>query len=99
MHPQGSSKRPNTAMGGRVLIACNDAVRERTSHPHRLPSRDRAATLRAMHQSPWPLRVDGLLFREAVEADIVVLQSFRNDPGVNRFMVRTYVEPDDLCRE
>ena len=45
------------------------------------------------------MRLDGLLFREAVEADIVVLQSFRNDPGVNRFMVRTYVDPDDLHRE
>jgi RimJ/RimL family protein N-acetyltransferase len=40
-----------------------------------------------------------LLFREAVETDIAVLQSFRNDPGVNRFMVRTHVEPDDLRRE
>jgi RimJ/RimL family protein N-acetyltransferase len=45
------------------------------------------------------MRLDGLLFREAVEADIVVLQSFRNDPRVNRFMVRTYVDPDDLRRE
>lgn len=60
---------------------------------------DRAATRRAMRESPWPMRLDGLLFREAVEADIVVLQSFRNDPGVNRFMVRTYVDPDDLRRE
>lgn len=60
---------------------------------------DRAATPRAMRERPWPMRLDGLLFREAVEADIVVLQSFRNDPGVNRFMVRTYVDPDDLRRE
>ena len=60
---------------------------------------DRAATPRAMRQSPWPVRRDGLLFREAVEEDIVVLQSFRNDPGVNLFMVRTYVDPDDLRRE
>ena len=60
---------------------------------------DQAATPRAMRQSPWPVRLDGLLFREAVEEDIVVLQSFRNDPGVNLFMVRTYVDPDDLRRE
>lgn len=40
-----------------------------------------------------------LLFREATEADIEVLQSFRNDPDVNRFMVRAYVDPDDLRRE
>lgn len=52
-----------------------------------------------MYQSPWPMRLDGLLFREAVESDILVLQSFRNDPGVNHFMVRTYVDPDDLRRE
>jgi RimJ/RimL family protein N-acetyltransferase len=53
----------------------------------------------AIRESPWPVRADGLLFREAVEADIVGLQSFRNDPDVNRFMVRTYVEPDELRRE
>lgn len=49
--------------------------------------------------SPWPVRMGALLFREATEADIEVLQSFRNDPDVNRFMVRTHVEPDDLRRE
>jgi RimJ/RimL family protein N-acetyltransferase len=52
-----------------------------------------------MHESPWPMRMNGLLFREAVEADIEVLQSFRNDPRVNQFMVRTYVDPGDLRRE
>jgi RimJ/RimL family protein N-acetyltransferase len=45
------------------------------------------------------MRLDGLLFREAVESDLEVLVSFRNDPGVNHFMVRTYVDPDDLRRE
>ncbi len=49
--------------------------------------------------SPWPLQRGALLFREATEPDIDVLQSFRNDPDVNRFMVRTHVEPDDLRRE
>lgn len=49
--------------------------------------------------SPWPLRVGTLLFREATDADIEVLQSFRNDPDVNRYMVRTHVDPDDLRRE
>jgi len=44
----------------------------------------------AVRPSPWPLRIGTLLFREATEADIEVLQSFRNDPDVNRFMVRTY---------
>lgn len=49
--------------------------------------------------SPWPARRDGLLFREPTEADVEVLLQFRNDPGVNHFMVRTSVEPDDLRRE
>jgi len=48
---------------------------------------------------PWPVRTGALLFREATEDDIEVLQSFRNDPDVNRFMVRTYVDPDDVRRE
>lgn len=45
------------------------------------------------------MRRCGLLFREAIETDIAVLQSFRNDPRVNRFMMRTHVDPDDLRRE
>lgn len=45
------------------------------------------------------MRLDGLLFREAVESDIVALLSFRNDPRVNHFMVRTYVDPADFRRE
>lgn len=52
-----------------------------------------------MTESPWPMRVHDLLFREAVTSDIEALQSFRNDPVVNHFMVRTYVDPDDLRRE
>jgi RimJ/RimL family protein N-acetyltransferase len=53
----------------------------------------------AVHASPWPVHLDGLVFREAVEADIPALQSFRNDPAANHFMVRTHVDPDDLRRE
>ncbi len=45
------------------------------------------------------MRLDGLLFREAVEEDLEVLGSLRNDPEVNHFMVRTHVDPDDLRRE
>jgi RimJ/RimL family protein N-acetyltransferase len=45
------------------------------------------------------MRLDGLVFREAVESDIAALQSFRNDPGVNHFMVRTHVDPEGLRRE
>lgn len=49
--------------------------------------------------SPWPARRDGLLFREPTEADVEVLLQFRNDPGVNHFMVRTHVDPDQLRSE
>lgn len=49
--------------------------------------------------SPWPRTVDGLLLREAVEADIEALLSFRNDADVNRWMVRTHVAPAELRRE
>lgn len=49
-------------------------------------------------RSPWPMCLHGLLFREAVEEDVVILQTFRNDAGVNRFMVPTHVDPDDLRR-
>lgn len=45
------------------------------------------------------MRRDGLVFREAVESDVAALQSFRNDPEVNHFMVRTHVDPDVLRRE
>lgn len=45
------------------------------------------------------MRRDGLLFREATEADVEVLLTFRNDPGVNHFMVRTHVDPDQLQSE
>lgn len=52
-----------------------------------------------MLESPWPMRLEGLLFRYAVASDVEALQSFRNDPAVNHFMVRMYVDPDDLRRE
>lgn len=52
-----------------------------------------------MIPSPWPMRVDGLLLREASEADLARLLSFRNEPGVNRFMLRTSVEPGVFRRE
>ena len=45
------------------------------------------------------MRVDGLLLREAQESDVAPLLAFRNDPDVNRFMLRTYVEPDNFRQE
>ena len=44
--------------------------------------------------SPWPMRVGRLVLREAGEGDIDSLLSFRNDPAVNRFMIRTSVDPE-----
>lgn len=52
-----------------------------------------------MTRSPWPIQRDGLVFREAVESDLPALEVLRNGTGVNRFMVRTHVEPADLRRE
>lgn len=48
---------------------------------------------------PWPMRVGRLLLREADEGDIERLLSFRNDPVVNRFMLRTSVDPQRFREE
>lgn len=45
------------------------------------------------------MRAGSLLLRDAAEADLDRLRSLRNDPGVNRFMLRTHVEPDVLRQE
>ncbi len=45
-----------------------------------------------MVTNPWPMRVGELLLREAVESDIERMLGVRNDPVVNRFMLRTHVE-------
>jgi RimJ/RimL family protein N-acetyltransferase len=52
-----------------------------------------------MPDSPWPIRTGDLTFREPAAPDVEAVQSFRNDPAVNRFMVRTHVDPDDLRRD
>ncbi|WP_030441945.1 GNAT family N-acetyltransferase [Actinoplanes subtropicus] len=52
-----------------------------------------------MTSSPWPLRVGSLLLREASVGDIEHLLTFRNDPAVNRFMLRTSVDPETFRRE
>jgi RimJ/RimL family protein N-acetyltransferase len=49
--------------------------------------------------NPWPMRVGPLLLREAAAADIEHLLSFRNDPEVNRFMLRTEVDPETFRQE
>lgn len=45
------------------------------------------------------MRIGSLLLREASAADIEQLLSFRNDPQVNRFMIRTSVEPETFRQE
>lgn len=45
------------------------------------------------------MQVGSLLLREAVEADIAPLLSLRNDPVVNRFMLRTHVDPEEFGQE
>lgn len=49
--------------------------------------------------NPWPMSVGPLLLRDASESDLDQLLSLRNDPTVNRFMLRTHVEPEVLRRE
>lgn len=49
--------------------------------------------------SPWPKTVAGVLLRDPREADLDVMVSFRNLPSVNRWMLRTYVDPDRLRAE
>lgn len=45
------------------------------------------------------MRVDGLLLREAREADLARLLSIRDDPGVHRFLLHTSVDPEVFHRE
>lgn len=52
-----------------------------------------------MTSSPWPMRIGSLLLREAAAADIERLLTFRNDPAVNRFMLRTSVDPETFREE
>ncbi|MBK9477208.1 MAG: GNAT family N-acetyltransferase [Tetrasphaera sp.] len=49
-----------------------------------------------MRTSPWPMTVGDVLLREATAEDIETLLTFRNDPQVNRFMIRTSVDPDQF---
>lgn len=49
--------------------------------------------------SPWPKTVFGVLLRDPRPEDVDVIADFRNAPEVNRWMVRTYVEPAVLRAE
>lgn len=48
---------------------------------------------------PWPMTVGPLLLRDPVPVDVDALLAFRNDPDVNRFMLRTHVDPETFRRE
>lgn len=52
-----------------------------------------------MRTEPWPMTVGPLLLRYATADDIDQLLSWRNDPDLNRFMVRTHVDPEEFRRE
>jgi RimJ/RimL family protein N-acetyltransferase/catechol 2,3-dioxygenase-like lactoylglutathione lyase family enzyme len=49
-----------------------------------------------MPTTVWPMSVGTVLLREATTTDVEVMLSFRNDPEVNRFMIRTHVDPDEF---
>lgn len=52
-----------------------------------------------MMSNPWPMHVGQLLLRSAVKSDLAGLLVLRNDPAVNRYTLRTSVDPDDFRRE
>ena len=52
-----------------------------------------------MTSSPWPVRVGSLLLRDPRADDLEPLLALRNDPVVNRFMLRTHVDPETFRRE
>lgn len=51
-----------------------------------------------MHTPPWPLTSGPLLLREARNGDLEPMLRVRNDASVNRFMLRTSVEPETFRR-
>lgn len=52
-----------------------------------------------MPTSPWPMQVGALLLRDPRPDDIEPLLALRNDPVVNRFMLRNSVDPETFRRE
>ena len=52
-----------------------------------------------MPSSPWPIRVGPLVLRDARADDLEPLLTLRNEPAVNRFMLRTHVDPETFRRE
>lgn len=52
-----------------------------------------------MTVDPWPARSGSLVLRYPSPAEVERLLTFRNDPAVNRFMLRTYVDPSVFRQE
>ena len=52
-----------------------------------------------MANGPWPRRDGSLVFREAVSGRHRAALFLRNDLKINRFMVRTHVEPQVIRKE
>jgi RimJ/RimL family protein N-acetyltransferase len=52
-----------------------------------------------VHTSPWPARSGALLLRDPRTEDASRLVALRNNPGVNRFMLRTHVDPVAYVQE
>lgn len=48
--------------------------------------------------SPWPRRSGSLVLRDATPGDVEQLMTYRNDPEVNRWMMRTSVDPEEFRR-
>ena len=49
--------------------------------------------------SPWPASSGALLLRDVRSDDLAQLVALRNNPVVNRFILRTHVEPETYQQE
>lgn len=49
--------------------------------------------------APWPARSGPLVLRYPTADEVERLLTLRNEPSVNRFMLRTHVDPDVFRRE
>lgn len=52
-----------------------------------------------MTTKPWPMQVGRLLLREASESDLEQMLAVRNAAAVNRFMLRTHVDPEQFRQQ
>ena len=50
-------------------------------------------------KSPWPVRTGSLVLRDVRDEEIERLLTIRNNPSANKFMFRTFVEPETFRME